>query len=839
MSGVFGNLSDRHDLSRALLHEREALAARVTEMGGVELMRAYSDLTDALVARVFEMAVSQADAEASGAGARARDQIAIAAVGGYGRQEMAPFSDVDVSFLVGADVRGEVDAVVKRAFRMLVDVLDEARLKVGYSYRSVDELDHLPLEAQTALLDARCIVGSEPIFNALHAALIDAIVPIAFVTGHIDVRASVSGTPFAVEPDIKEGPGGLRDLHASRWIAEIAFGLVNGVVWEGLRANGVITDAEIAEVEAAREFISRTRIALHLLAGRELDTLGAARHADVAAALGFDEVGDFIGSYYSHAHHLARILAKVVDASLECDLGVEPGVIARNGRLRVLDKGLLARDASAVPRLFRYAQSYRLRFDRDTLDLVSDHAAGFVLTSDAGRCFLDLLSAPGAGSALRLMADAGVLQRIVPGFGELMYLVPDDAAHMFTVGEHSLRAVQEMEALFAERDPQFGDVFSRIQHLDVLFLAALLHDIGKLDSDGEHAKRGACRASEFAARLGMADDAVRKVESLVRNHLRMSETARLRDLHQSQTITSFAGAVGDPQLLDMLFLLTLADSRAVGSMNWSQVQTRFLLELYERARSAIQSPDAPRPDIERHRTRVKRELCLANLPPDEVDEHIASMPASYILNTPPEELAAHIGYVRTVRSGGTAVDIRDEPGGEFTELTVVAGDIPDLLNKIAGVLYALGIDVHAARMFTRHSGGDIAIDRLYIDFEGRQLAETKKWQLEGELLSVFDGSLPIDELLVRMGKKQFRRPEELTVRVVENLSDHHTVLEIRTDDTPGLLYYLTHKIAEQGFSIHSARIATWGHEARDAFYVTGTAGSKLSPDQVAALSAAL
>ena len=833
------SVTDRRELSRVLLDARNELAGMVHEMTGAQTMRAYSDLTDALISRVFEMAIADAESDTPGVAAKARKQIAIAAVGGYGRQEMAPFSDVDVSFFVGPDDPDEVDAVVKRAFRALVDVLDAANLQVGYSYRRADEVDHLPLEAQTALLDARCIVGSETVFNATHTALIDSIVPIAFVTGHADGRTRMGGTPFSVEPDIKEGPGGLRDLHAARWIAEIAFGLTNGAIWKGLRANGVITDAEIRAVEAAREFISRVRTALHLLAGRGLDTLSSARHEDVAAALGFADVPSFVSTYYAHAHMLSRILRKVADAALESDLIVEPGFIARDGRLKILDKGLLSRDDSAVLRLFQHAQAYHLRFDRDTMDLVADHANALNLTSETGHCFLDLLSSPGAGSALRMMLDSGILQRIVPHFGELMFLVPPDAAHKFTVGEHSLRAVEELESLFGESDGLTGEVFSRIQNLDVLFLAVLLHDIGKLDPGGDHAKTGAREAARFAAELGMTDEDVAKVEFLVANHLRMSETARLRDLHQNKTVATFAEMVGDPQLLDMLFLLTLADSRSVGSVGWTQVQTRFLEELYERARSAIRSPEAARPDVERQRTRVRRELRFANLPADEVDEHCASMPASYILNTSPEELAAHIGHVRTVRGGSAAIDLRDGPAGQFTELTVVANDTSGLLSRIAGVLYALSIDVHAAQIFTRRASDNIAIDRLYIDFEGRQLAETKKWQLEGELAAVLDGSLTIDDLLERMRKKEFRRPEVFTVKSSETLSDHHTVVEIRTKDTPGLLYYLTRMIARQTLNIHSARIATWGHEARDAFYVTNDQGRKLTPEEVESFAESL
>lgn len=820
-TNAFDNLTDHHHLSRILLEQRELIAGRVGDIGAVELMVAYSDLTDALVARIFTLASADAEVE-----------IAVAAVGGYGRREMAPFSDVDVAFLVSGEEDDRVDAVAKRAFRILMDVLDEAGLKVGYSYRRVDEVEHLPLETQTALLDARRVAGSASVFSAFHRALTNAIVPIAFVTGHVDGRALESSTPFAVEPDIKEGPGGLRDLHAARWIAQVAFGLTNGAVWSGLRANGVVTDSEITEVEAAREFLSRARNALHLIASRALDVLGGARHADVSEALGFVDPRDFISVYYSHAHKLSLTFAKVADAALECDLAVEPGVVARNGRLRILDRGLPTREPASVLRLFQHAQSYHLRLDRDAVALISEQTFGNKLTSEAGHLFLDTLSRPGAGAVLRSMADVGVLQAIVPQFGELMYLVPGDAAHKFTVGEHSLRTVEELEALFGERDGQFADVFSRIQHLDVLFLAALLHDIGKLDSTADHSKTGAFRAARLAAQLRMSEDAARKVEFLVRNHLKMSETARLRDLHQKRTISSFVAIVPDPLLLDMLFLLTVADSRAVGSTGWSQVQNRFLTELHERAMSAIRSPDAAGPDIERHRTRVRRELCLANLPPDEIDEHCASMPASYLLNTPPEELAAHISHVRTVREGSCAVEAKDEPGGQFTELTVVAMDRSGLMSQIAGVLHALSIDVHAAQIFTRRSTDDIAIDLLYIDFEGRQLAETKKWQVEGELLKVLAGEITVDELLRRRGKHEFKRPEVLAIKDLANLSDHHTVLEVRTQDTPGLLYHLTRRLAELGLNIHSARIATWGHEARDAFYVTGSDGKKLSADQV-------
>ena len=809
----------------------------VDEMTGVQMMWAYSDLTDALIRRVYELAIEEAEVDNPTVRRAAGRHVAIGAVGGYGRREMSPFSDVDVAFIVGGEEDAAIDLVVKRAFRKLMDVLDTAKLKVGYSYRRVDEVENLPIETETALLDARCITGSVSLFNSFESALRKAIVPAAFVVGHIDARRGrgASDTPFVVEPDIKEGYGGLRDLHASRWISQVAFGLPGEGVWDGLRARGILLDSEIDETYASVEFLSRARNALHLLTGRGMDVLLVARHAEVASRLGFAGPQEFISQYYACAHVLWHVFRKVGRACRQADLEIEPGVIARDGRLHILDRGLLAREPAALLRVFQHAQSYHLQIARETGDMLIATAKDYRLSIEASQTFIDILCRPGAAAALRSMAEMGVLQSVIPQFGDLMYLVPGDAAHQFTVGEHSLRAVEQLEGLLTEGNEQFNDIFSRVQHLDVLFLAALVHDIGKLDSSREHVKSGAFRAAKIAGLLGMSEDAASKVEFLVRNHLRMGETARLRDLHQPKTIKDFIAVVRDSQLLDMLFLLTVADFRAVGTSHWSQVQTRFLLELHERASAALRSPDAPGPDIERHRSRVRRELCLANLPPDEVDEHCASMPASYLLNTPPEILAAHIGYVRSVRDGAPAVEIKDDREGAFTLLTVVAMDQPGLLSRIAGVMHALNVDIHAAQIFTRHSTDDIAIDTLFVDYEGRQLTEMKKWQVEGELVNVLGGAYDVNELLRRMNRGEFKKLGEMTLRALENLSDHETVLEIRAIDCPGLLHYFTSKLAELGWSIHSARVATWGHEAHDVFYVTDDSASKLSPAQIARL----
>ncbi len=836
---IFAGCGRAAQLSEAYLRGRESVASRAASLCGSEVTRAYSDLTDGLVARIHQIAEEEAGTR------QGRCDLVICALGGYGRREMAPYSDVDVSFIVGAEEDDEIDRIVKRAFRLLMDVLEASGISVGYSYRRADEVDNLPLDTQTALLDARRITGSRALYSAFSMSLRKAIAPAIFVAGHMNARDD-SGTPFTVEPDLKEGSGGLRDLHRMRWIAQVALGSESESVWDGLRARGILCDKVIAQMHDAAEFITRVRNALHTLSGRQMDTIVVARHEQVADYLGIATGQEMIARYYAHAHLMRRVYHRVSSACIRVDLEVEPGIVAREGRIHILDVDLPRRDPSAILRAIRHAQTLNLEVAPGSGDLLTESVAGYQPTAEASQLFLDILSGVGAGKALRLMMDLGILQGIVRQFGELMYLIPGDAVHRFTVGEHSLRAVEYIESLLGESDAgatanggYFADVLSRVQHFEVLFLATLLHDVGKLDSSRDHSKTGAFRAAKLARALGMPVEACSKVEFLVRHHLRMAETARLRDLHQPKTIRDFVAVVRDPHLLDMLLLLTVADYAALGAHNWSRVQLRFLLELHERAWALMRSPDASGPDIVRHRARVGRELRLANLPADLVDEHCSSMPAAYLLNTPPEELAVHIGHVRTVREGSPVVEARDDRGGEFSVLTAVAPDQPGLLSRIAGVMHALSVDIHAAQGFTRSSTDEIAIDTLYIDFEGRQLAETKKWQVEAELTAVLSGKSSVDELLHRFGKRRLESADGATVTALDNLSDHATVIEVRATDRLGLLHYLTGRISSAGCDIHSARVATWGHEARDVFYVTDRQGEKLRPEHIGLLQAAL
>ncbi len=347
---IFNNLTTVSEITEVFVKERNKLCELAPESDGIELMHSFSNITDALISRIFEIALNEVHGTSANHRRRALKNIAVASVGGYGRREMSPFSDVDVSFLVDHEEDDFVDPVIKKAFRTLMDVLDKAGVKVGYSYRRIDDVENLEFETQTALFDARCICGNTTVFNTFTSNLRRSISPCAFVIEHAKGRgifAVDTRTPFIIEPNIKEGNGGLRDIHAARWTAQIAFNLDINSVWSGLRSKGILQDQEIESILNAVEFLSKVRNVLHTTTKIAQDVLVKSKHEELSRLLGLSSANEFMSLYYHHAHCIYRISRKVIKASIQQDLEVEPGIVAKNGLLRILDKGLFLRDDSS------------------------------------------------------------------------------------------------------------------------------------------------------------------------------------------------------------------------------------------------------------------------------------------------------------------------------------------------------------------------------------------------------------------------------------------------------------------------------------------------------------
>ncbi|HLK56748.1 MAG TPA: HD domain-containing protein, partial [Chthonomonadaceae bacterium] len=470
--------------------------------------------------------------------------------------------------------------------------------------------------------------------------------------------------------------------------------------------------------------------------------------------------------------------------------------------------------------------------------------------------FTQILSRPGkAYPILQKMADLGILGWFLPEFGLLMDLIPYDSSHDFTIGQHSLRVVQNLEALREpdkdEERAEMKRILEELTHPEQLVMAALLHDSGKAAPGRPHAEVSEEVADVVCKRLGWEADATANVKFLVRQHLLMAETSRLRDLNLEATIRAFTQVVDDPERLNMLYLLTYADTRAVGEGVWTQVKGRFLRELWRRASAVLYDEEPVGYDeatVARARRRLLKDLSLENLPEEEVAEHVQAMPPDYLLNQTLREITLHIGYVRRVRRGRPVVEFHDERESTYTELTVCTYDDPQpgLLAKIAGALYAADLNVHSAQVITRISPTDrIALDTLWVDYRGRPLSPGKRKEVSENLIAVLTGAQTVQEVLDRRRRKSTfgKAPTPivkppLEVNSVRNdLTDAQTVVEVSGPDAHGAFHRVSEALSQLGWSIRSARFSSWRNEARTCFYVEGA--RRLSEAEAAAALARL
>lgn len=798
-----------------------------------------ASLFDAVVRRLFSLANAEARAQVP----PTEVAVAILATGGYGRRELCPHSDIDLAVIASEEEDPYLDAFVRRVFYLIMDVFTvRSDLKVGYSFRIAGERADLDPQTCTALLDARRIVGDAELARRFQRELLGSLRPGAFwydrARDREAMRRKHGNVVHRAEPHLKEGAGGLRDLHFIEWSARVRSPEPLEDPLAYLVATGDIEPTEREALAQAHDFLLRVRHALHYACGRRFDTLSRARQPEVAATLGFATVGDLMERYFQHAETVSALANRVTEQTRRLALPLEKGLVVQNGEI-VVDPHAQWHDLADVLSLFRQSQICKLPLRADAGRRIANFVARIPserVGRAACRMFLEILRAEDYIEAtLRQMVQAGVLQRILPEFAEALHLVPMAPVHEYTVGEHSLRVIGLLEEMrHSDTHSHLATLFSEIQRTDLLFLAALLHDLGKRAEGIHHAEAGALKAEAIARRLGLEPEAVAKVAYLVRHHLLMSDTARLRDLTQEETIRHFTALVPTLEHLNPLFLLTYADLRATGGGVWTPVHERFLEDLYYRAQRVLAVPEPDR-DREarwqRQRRRVERELAWHRLPTQAVQEHCNAMPPAYLLNTPLETIAQHIRLVERLKAEGPVVEFRDAADRSYTLLTLCTFDDPQpgLLSRIAAALYAHRVNIHAAQVFTRDGNPGIAIDTLWIDVDGRGLYPFERAEVERDLRDVLAGHTTGEALLARRGKPPDPDLSEAEVRVYNDVSETHTVIEVRCPDRPGLLYRLTRRFSELGWDIHWARISTVGDEARDAFYVTAN-GAKLKED---------
>ncbi len=844
---ALSQMEEARDIGDWMRVQREQLMQNLQPpLDGMEACCSFTALSDAVVRRLFELAVQRARVPNP-------PEIAVAATGGYGRMELSPHSDIDITFIPERDSDVATDRVIREMFHLLMDVLVEhAHVKVGYAYRLIEDCSTLDHTTQTTLVDARLITGSRRIFARFLEEFWGHFNPTDFLFRKImerrQMRAKFGITPYLVEPNIKEGAGGLRDIHLVRWLGAGWAGLPTAGEWQYLVSHEWLTEQNARQLTEAQEFLTRVRNHLHVLAGEQRDLLTTAKQEAIADRMGYQADGQtpaverFMHDYYTHAVHAHQICEEIINRVEQARHVLGIGLDCERKEVVAAENLLQREDPVWMLWAVRLAQQYGLELSVSVRRLMRSVAGSRPQTRDPkhlAETFLSILQSPtGVARALRQMADTGVLGWILPEYEQTRKLIPYDPSHEFTVGEHSLRVVENLEALNSITDPHYADyrrIFQETPHREVLYLAALIHDAGKALPDQDHSEAGAALAVEVGRRLFLSEDAIADLVFLVRHHLLMQETSRLRDLNLDETIRGFVQVCDTIDRLNMLYLLTYADTHAVGSGVWTEVKAAFLRDLHRKAERFLMASEAVEhapPDMGRFRRRLVKELSLENLPEEMVTRHLNQMPATYLLNTAQEQIGLHIRMVQEAIRGVPQLAFQTPPDASVTELTVCAIDDPEpgLLAKIAGVLYAGQVAVHAANVFTRSGEIKVAIDTLWVDYRGRPIPPAKRAEIEEHMKAVLTGEMSVTDLLTRRRRVEQTPPELVHLVIHHDLSEQFTVIEVRTTEHIGMLYWVCRALSQLGWNIHSAKLTTWAGKAVGTFYITDAEGRKIHAD---------
>ena len=813
-------------------------------------------------------------------GARLVDEpvadLALVGLGGTGRGEMAPYSDLDLMFLT---VKAPSPAQ-ERAAETMLHVLWDLKLKVGHSVRSVPQLMSLAkkdMTVRTAFLEARWLWGDEKLFDAAMARFRKEVVTgsaAEFVTAKLAERderhVRMGDSRYVVEPNVKDGKGGLRDLHTLYWIGKYVHGVDRPA---DLVKAGLLTAAEFKRFDRAERFFWAVRCHLHLLAGRAEERLSFEYQPRLAQIMhyadrpGKSSVERFMQFYFLNAKTVGD-LTGVFLAQLDEQLGKKgfrfalPTLRRRPKRLGgfVLDRGRISlpsadyfrKEPARLLELFALAAREQLEIHPAAMRAASRDSALIdrSVRSDprANALFMEVLTSIHRPEiVLRWMNEAGVFGRFVPDFGRVVAQMQFDMYHHYTVDEHSIRAIGLLAAIergeLKQDHPVSTAIIKQIASRRVLYVAVLLHDIAK-GRGGDHSEIGAEIALKLGPRFGLDPAETETVSWLVRHHLLMSSTAFKRDLADPKTIEDFVRQVQSPERLRLLLILTVVDIRAVGPGVWSEWKRTLLRTLFEAAEERLRLGHKQHGRSELVDSRQKELAAELGWKASAVRAHARRLPDSYWLAEP---LAWQVANAKQVAAAeahiGDAVPnvvAEDDSASGATRISVFTPDREGLFYRICAGLAAAGANIIDARIHTTRDG--MALDNLLVlDGQGRPYGDRR---LRNRLVKAVEAALT-SEQLPRLPVRPARETRSSAFRfspsviVAERASTRTTVVEVLALDRPALLAALAGAIHAQDLRVHSAHIATYGERAVDVFYVTTSDNKKLDPERIDGLRAAL
>ena len=822
------------------------------------LVRAQADLTDTLVTASLLIAMQLLHPLAN---PTESERVAVLAVGGYGRAEMAPHSDVDLLFLTPWKITPWAESVIESMLYMLWDL----RLKVGHASRTVKDCLRLGREditIRTALLEYRFVAGHAPLAEDLGERLWNDLFRNTgpeFIEAKLAERAErhrrQGGQRYVLEPNVKEGKGGLRDLQTLYWIGKYLHRVPSP---EGLVAAGLFTQEEFETFARAETFLWAVRCHMHYATKRATDQLTFDLQVEVAERMGYADAGGrravehFMQDYFRHATRvgeLTRIFLTELEArhaKPEASIKglfrrkkrVRPGLKLVQGRIDVDSPSDFVADKLNLLRIFEEAlrTGYLLHPDAMRLIAANLNRIDDEMRSDpeAVHIFLDLLLKHGNPErALRRMNELGVLGAFIPEFEPIVAMMQFNVYHHYTVDEHTIQCISTLAQIergeLIEELPVASRILTDGVNRRILYMALFLHDMGKGRPE-DHAILGAQIARRVAPRLGLSAEESETVEWLVRYHLLMSDIAQKRDLSDPRTVRDFAKAVKTRERLDLLTVLTVCDIRGVGPGTWNNWKAMLLRQLYRDTAAALEGglESLNRAQREDEAKRALRDV-LSDWEQKDLRAETARHYAPYWQGLTTETQAVFARLLRGLRDDEIRIDLHPEVARDATRACFALADHPGIFSRLAGALALVGANVVDARTYTSKDGYATAVFWIQ-DVEGKPYEVAKLPRLRGMIDKTLNGEIKARDALkdrdkVRKRESQFRFPTHI---VFDNEgSEIYTIIEVDTRDRPGLLFDLTRTLAVNNIYIASAVIATYGAQVVDTFYVKDMFGLKL------------
>ena len=802
-----------------------------------EFLRQHSDMMDGLVRKAFQAARAKVPSPS----------VCLMAIGGYGRAELAPYSDIDLLLLYSPSNKNELSPLAEQILYPLWDL----GLDVSCSSRSIDEclkMARSDVQVKTGLIDGRYLDGEYEFFRNLYGLFTKKVLHrrVQKFAGALarDIhprRQKYEDPAYVLEPNIKEGEGGLRDFQVGRWIIRAKY--------KTDRWDSILFPDHSRMLDKSIQFLWAIRNHLHLLSERRQDDLTFELQEKIAPLLGFPKgtkgVEEMMRQYHLSARGISNFFHDILDRAL-----FEPSAFRKiifffqrkridenfeiaHGELHLLDPVAFKKDPSQLMTLFQHCQAYQAKVDFRTEEAVME-ALPFIddrfrASQKVNQAFLSILRrGKGADALLMKMHQLGFLSRYIPEFSDVEGKVHYDLYHVHPVDIHSILAVEELGRLrdgYYQKDyPLLTSLIREIEKPDILFLTTLLHDIGK-GREGDHALIGAEMTKQVGERMGLTSEEKELMEFLISRHLFMLETAFRRDLHDEQAILRFANETGNPVRLKMLYLLTFADIKAVGPEAWTSWKNSLLMELFLKTSHFFEKGEEPQAFLKRGETIAQ---LWQSLPRETLSRYAEHLPDRYLSTYSSEEISCHIKMAQSLDKEVLLVGWSPEEEVR-ARVTICTKDRYGLFSKIAGSMFLNRLNILEAQVHTWGNG--VALDTFYVEDPTGEI-ERRLQQFKKDLKEILSGKISLKLLLSQREESGWIQKKVIPkvpgeAKVNNRDSDFYTIIEITGEDRLGVLYEITQALTDCGCDIHFARISTLGNRVVDVFYVQDEWGEKI------------